>query len=235
MEPDPFSARCESLRYPVSTTYLDTASLTCLEGNIQGFKNRFKLRIRTYGGGPEEPAFFEVKKRIGVLVRKSRAAVGASAVEPLLQGRPDLARSVSGSSIPDFLEFLAISRQAQWRSVVGVHYLREAYVSRAADPVRVNFDSELKYVPTRGLLAPNYDKSSDWSDIPVSGTVLEIKFTNRCPSWVLDLIRRFQLQQRSVSKFALSMLDHIEHHGRGDLVHAFRVPPRASTGAPPHG
>ena len=41
--------------------------------------------------------------------------------------------------------------------------------------------------------------------MPLGGTVLEIKFTNVYTAWVRDLIRRFELERRSLSKYSLAM------------------------------
>ena len=39
----------------------------------------------------------------------------------------------------------------------------------------------------------------------MSGVVLEVKFTSTFPRWVADLIRRFDLQRRSVPKYVLCL------------------------------
>ena len=102
------------------------------------------------------------------------------------------------------------------KPVMRVRYEREAYVSRAGDPVRVTFDTML-----RGSFTTSCELSLDagrWTDIRVGGVILEIKFTDHFPTWIGDLVRMFQLQKRSVAKYVMCIL-----HGRpGGLGRAVR-------------
>ena len=45
----------------------------------------------------------------------------------------------------------------------------------------------------------------------MDGTVLEIKFTDVYPLWVRDLVASFELERRSISKYARAFC-----HARGD-------------------
>ena len=46
--------------------------------------------------------------------------------------------------------------------------------------------------------------------VPLQGVILELKFTDRCPSWLGDIIRSLDLRRRSFSKYstcAAALLD----------------------------
>jgi hypothetical protein len=58
--------------------------------------------------------------------------------------------------------------------------------------------------------------------------VFEIKFTGAFPGWVEDIVRRFELEPRSVPKYALSIDELFRARSERALVAAgFRVPRRA--------
>jgi hypothetical protein len=42
-------------------------------------------------------------------------------------------------------------------------------------------------------------------ETPVEGVILEIKFTDRFPSWASDIAEMFQLRQSSVPKYVMSL------------------------------
>ena len=75
MQPDPHSALQSDLRYQVCTLYLDNPGMDLFIGTVQGHKNRFKLRVRSYADEGPTPIFFEIKKRVNTAVIKVRDAV----------------------------------------------------------------------------------------------------------------------------------------------------------------
>ncbi len=65
---------------------------------------------------------------------------------------------------------------------------------------------------------------------PLAGVVLEIKFTNRFPSWVEHMVRAFGLKQERCSKFAAS-IEQMLARGGATLSCAGFTLPLASMGA----
>ena len=66
-----------------------------------------------------------------------------------------------------------------------------------------------------------------WVGTPTPGTIIELKFTERYPSWAQDFVRAFGLHQRAVPKYVMSM-DHVLLDGRESAL-AFAgltLPPR---------
>ena len=75
--------------------------------------------------------------------------------------------------------------------MVRVKYMREAYEALGNEPVRVTIDTELMHAIT---LDPDFRRiPGRWTATPLDGSILEIKFTERFPWWVQDLIRSFGL------------------------------------------
>ena len=61
----------------------------------------------------------------------------------------------------------------------------------------------------------------------MAGSIIEIKFTERFPGWVHDLVRVFGLKQQPVPKYVLSV-DYVMLEGRESALRigGFTLPPR---------
>jgi len=166
-------------------------------------KNRFKLRIRTYGNLPTDPAFMEIKKRMNQVIAKDRFRVERPQAKSFLDwsrenwdGPLEINHGIDSRFVDSVVKIRAVP-------IVQVKYLREAFESRSGDPVRITFDTQLKTrVSHQGSLSTQGD---DWLPVPQEGTILEIKFSERFPSWVQRLVDTFSLQQRSVAKYVMSV------------------------------
>jgi hypothetical protein len=162
---------------------------------------------------PENPVFFEIKGRANDVILKERAAVRRSSVARILN-RPYPERT-------DLLKFDAknwatLERFCDLKTSIGatgrafVSYLREAYVSPCDDSVRVTFD--------RNISAGNYYKTLNvkpleaWLQPPIEGVVLELKFTDRFPHWMRDLVRSFNLWRGSMAKYVFCAESLNRHH-----------------------
>lgn len=206
VQPDRHAAREPGYRYAISSLYLDNPSLDCYRTTIEGHRNRFKLRIRTYSDDPASPVFCEIKRRSDMIVRKSRARVSRQVAQALLEGKP-LPESPS-SVLADFAQ---LTRRLGAAPMMRVRYMREAWESVSRDPVRVTFDTELENSPT---FAPDLSMhGSGWSETPTEGAILEVKFTDNCPSWVTSMIRSLSLERTSVPKYILC-IDEAKDRGR---------------------
>lgn len=222
---DCFATRTADGRYPICSLYLDTADLMLYEQTRCGEKNRFKLRIRSYSDSPEAAVFLEIKRKVDRVVRKRRAAVPRRTVEPLFRSGSGAVGSFPGSQRPPVDEFLNLVRASAVAPVTRIRYRREAYESAAGDPVRITFDTDLCYRITQECCLRQTGES--WSSVPLAGTILELKFTDRFPGWIGEMIRCFELQRRSVAKYVLSMENAIE----SGLYRPWPIPSMARRGS----
>lgn len=227
VEPDPFARRRPDRRYPICSLYLDSPDLRLYRTTVEGHKNRFKLRIRTYTENPRDPAFLEIKRRVDQVVLKRRAKVERHCIPELLTGRPAAA---ARALPPDAAEFLSTSLFSHARPCMRILYLREAYNSRNGDPVRITFDTELRCCPTSVLDLSH--GSPDWRPVPLPGVILEIKFTDLYPSWVGELIGRFELHRQSVAKYILGVDEAIRTGAITTVAPMLRAPSVELNGGP---
>lgn len=200
---DSFSKDVENHRYSVCSLYLDDTNLHLYQQTQNAEKNRFKLRIRTYGDAPTDPAFMEIKKRMDQIIAKDRFRVERKKALSFVDWSKQEWSGPLDSNHGIDSRFLDLAIKIRAVPIVQVKYLREAFESRSGDPVRITFDTQLKTrVSRQGSLSHQGD---DWLPVPQEGTILEIKFSERFPDWVQSLVDTFSLQKRSVAKYVMSV------------------------------
>jgi hypothetical protein len=226
MAPDRFAALRENYRYPICSLYLDSPDLLLYQQTVGGDKNRFKLRIRTYSDDSPAPVFFEVKRKTNNIVQKRRARIDRGNAMRFLAERLDgfgfHAVPAHASELEYFTSHMEL---ASARPLIRVRYLREAYESKGGDPIRITLDTELMHCVTfKTDLSHNHGR---WVSTPVGGTILEIKFTDRFPSWIRDLVQVFGLRQQPVPKYVWSV-EHMMLEGRESALNVggFTLPVR---------
>lgn len=211
MQHDPFSVNAVGNRYSVCSLYFDNQELFLYNQTKNSEKNRYKLRVRSYGDAANDDLFFEVKKRLNQVVRKDRSAVGRE------EGRKIIDAISSGNPVDSITDnaalnnFLHLSKESSALPNLRVRYMREAFESRTADPVRVTFDTDLMTCPS-----PNAELSAgegNWVRVPDRGVILEVKYSGDSPPWVQNMMEVFHLTNQSVPKYILSVENtpHLSH------------------------
>lgn len=201
LEADEFAAGKPDNSYAVHSLYLDSDRLATYHAALDGQRNRFKLRIRYYDEDWNSPVFFEVKRRINVGVVKQRARVRREAVKSLLEGaspQPEHLYKWNDRHWTDLLEFWQLVERMGAAPRAHNSYLREAYVNDDAT-VRVTLDRAIQIGPEfRGNLGIALDDA-----IEVFGgvVVLELKFTDRMPTWLIEMVRGFDLKSTGAAKY----------------------------------
>ncbi len=201
VEPDAYAALNPGNRYVTNSLYLDSPGLRLYRMTAHGEKSRYKLRIRTYSDEKDMPVFFEIKKRADGIVKKIRCAARRSYAQRFLEGQNR--QSNPRDSDPDIAEFLQLSREVDAGPTFRVRYDREAYESRGGEPTRITFDTNLSYCLTT---TPELSVGGlGWRKAMTDQAIIEIKFTDRFPTWVQEFVERYELQRCSVPKYCLSV------------------------------
>jgi hypothetical protein len=199
VQPDQFARLGRGNSYPISSLYLDTRAHDLYRTTVEGHKDRFKLRIRSYNDEPGTPVYLEIKRRANQVVRKVRARVSRAGAQALLRvGSMNQDNTDEGAA-----EFIGEMRRLDATAVIRVRYQREAYESTGRDPVRITLDSDVMFKPTLGD-----DLSlggTGWSTTPTEGVILEVKFTDNCPHWIVAMVGQLNLESLSIPKYVLSL------------------------------
>lgn len=196
--------------YPVLSLYLDDQSMSLYRGTSEGLKNRYKLRVRAYNDRPESPVFFEIKSRVGRVIRKKRAPVKRENWEAIIAGQapsPHALASFDPEAFEGLVDFTTRTLKTGASPVCFVRYRRQAFRMRPEKTLRMTLDWN---VTTRN--APDWDlrfDGDDWQTVDLGAdfepTVLEVKFSESFPSWFQELVRSFDLRRASVPKYVLSV------------------------------
>ncbi len=209
INPDHYTKSQPTGYYPIVSLYLDSDSLQLCTESMRGLLKRFKLRIRSYTDDPAYPRFFEVKRRSNTVILKSRARVRTEDIPILLSGRYVPPIQNYQEDIDALRQFQLYMTSIGAKPLILVRYLRRAYEGSEENRVRVTFDRQLTYklCSDHNVLLSGNRNENGWHHNPVTlqNVILEIKFTGRYPAWLARMTRYFDLQQRSMSKYATSV------------------------------
>jgi hypothetical protein len=207
--PDKYSIQSDDGYYMVNSLYFDSPEFLFVRMRMARVQNRFNIRVRSYGNHPSMPYFLELKQKKGHIIRKYRAMLSDPDwfkvyTEP---GFSSIIESDNPVEIRNskLIERLIHSYDAT--PTVLTQYNRKAWVSDVDEYGRVTFDMELKYAPENDYnVAPIDDAmvSCDPETVfdPDCSVVLELKcYSAFVPLWMIDLIKCFDLQRRSFSKY----------------------------------
>ena len=212
-EPDP-NTRGDPPEYVITTLQLETPNYALHYAKEDELDARFKMRVRTYGEIGSAPIFAEIKAKFERTIVKARACV------PFDMWNKEL---IYGTRVPpifknkkqeiDFLKFRRVVWETAARPEVLVRYTRESYIGVVDDYVRITFDRKLQYQRTDSWT--DFGRSGIWRGmdsctaqgfgLPYSGVVLEVKTYNTVPTWVVELVKRFDLQRSGNCKYSTAI------------------------------
>lgn len=208
-ELDPYSAREEDNFYKVNNIYLDSPGYLFLNKRLSGIDHRFNMRIRSYGEKPVFPFFCEVKHKTMGIVKKKRAKIS----DPLwaVKFEQRMFEDLACGEITDENDyknhFLRLAHVHNVEPKIFTQYRRKAYASVVDDYARVTFDKDLRFERRNTYDLSPVEKSLSHYDNPNNfeekkNVILELKCTTQVPVWFVDLIRTFNLNRTSFSKYA---------------------------------
>ena len=201
LEPDENALGKPDHSYSVHTLYLDSNQLATYRAANDGDRNRFKLRIRYYDEDPQSPVFFEIKRRINDGIVKQRARVKREAVHSLLAGEspmPEHLYKWSDRQWADLLDFWHLVERLQAAPRAHNAYLREAYVNADAT-VRVTIDRAVRIGTEFG--GELGTEIMDAVEVFAGAVILELKFTERMPTLLIEMVRGFELKSSGAAKY----------------------------------
>ena len=200
--------------YTARSLYFDAPDLRLFHANEAEAPRRFKARVRGYPDSPGSPVFVELKHRDGDVISKVRARLPADRLEAALSPGGGFDAS------PELGAFLFQMVRHDLRPVMLVQYRREAWMSRVEDYARVSIDSRVETQATRRT---SLDAARGaWRGIdhalmtwtPASSCIVELKWADSAPRWILALVQSMGLLRASFSKYCYGMQSLAEDHFR---------------------
>lgn len=199
--------------YRVTSQYFDSPQHTALTEKLDGVALRRKLRVRFYGLAPARSYHLEIKARQNNLVSKHRLPLSPATVAALLEDSAwnlprlhqftDLASlSVDERYLLAAIELQAAQQKLQATAVIS--YLREAWVGRYDDHLRVTFDHQCEAFGPADIESPG--RVAGASFLAPHQFILETKFNHRIPAWLRDILALEGVMPVRFSKYAQGML-----------------------------
>jgi len=219
LEQDAYSAKSPISSYEIHSIYFDTPMMHTVETTENGDRNRFKLRIRYYDESPDTPVFFEMKRRFNDIIHKARCTVPRAALEQALSGDSSSIKEKERASYHSFMN-LMFHFGATPRAHVA--YLREAWMSREDNSVRVTLDRAVRVEPKFDLHTTTQMKNP--VTVFENKIVLELKFTDRFPEWFREMTRFFNLVQSGAPKYSGGVKMYGKQHFKGQLMPIITTP-----------
>jgi len=203
-------------KYNVTSLYYDTRNLRFFWEKIDGEKKRVKLRLRRYESidinklkqkKSNNFVSIELKKRDDKTVSKKRAVMEEKDARAFIEA-PILKKNIIKEAHPQYkttlceVAYLKSIMHLQPKLVIS--YTRQAFISKAGIPLRVTFDMNVKYrkdnltlqqcIADKHVIMPNH-------------IIMEVKYTNYLPLWLVNILQQYGCQIRTFSKYCTG----IEH------------------------
>ncbi len=194
MKKDRFSLAGENSRYPVRSLYFDTDDLSNFEEKINGDCDRIKLRIRSYSKTPPKNANLrvELKARKGMTMEKHSTWISLEEyINFMSTGHlPSRADAI----LEEFERYIYLKAQ---KPKIIVEYLREGYLSRGCEELRITFDHKVRSARAATLFPETFFFRNHYPGY----IVLEIKCDKRQPDWLKALVKDQSLVVVTNSKY----------------------------------
>ncbi len=198
---DPLSEPTQGNSERVTSLYLDSRERELYVRHVASMADRFKLRVRYYGDALGPTTFFEIKRKVGVVIDKRRAEVPTHEVsQALTRGScPTATHNLHAPCLKSFLSLMMLHRALPQ---VLITCLRESYIPRdAGERARVTVDREIAFQPTTSPTLTG--RCESWHATPTvrRGALLELKFSGTMPWWMHELSLRVGRYRTSYSKY----------------------------------
>lgn len=210
---DAHSERSPDGFYWVTSLYLDTPWLLLARNREMSLAEHTNLRIRAYGESPAagSPRHFEIKHWDGSIVEKTRGTLREGDPAALWEDTARILAQAGEADRANLSNFYLLSQQWNAAPVYLTQYRRKAWFGLLDEYSRVTVDTGLRWREETGFDFTVADKAMRASDPPDyfrpgAHAILELKcLRNAVPLWMLDLIRRFELERSSYSKYVTAV------------------------------
>lgn len=181
--------------YRIESLYFDDLYDSCLQDTVDGVNRRSKYRIRIYNDSLDVIKLEVKSKKDNRILKRSRT-ISRAQMESLMRG--ECIADGASSEDPATLFNLAIRTRGLKPRVI-VAYERKAYVYEPGN-VRITFDRNVRAssrVEAFGQKNISYDFLREYDK------VLEVKYDEFIPGFLLQLLELGNMRQSAYSKYQL--------------------------------
>ena len=181
--------------YRISSLYFDDIRDSCLQDTVDGVNRRNKYRIRIYNDSLDVIKL-EVKSKKNNRIQKRSKTISKAQMESLMRG--ECIEDGASAKDPATLFNLAIRTQGLRPKVI-VTYERKAYVYEPGN-VRITLDRNVR---ASSRVEAFGEKNISYDFLLEYDKVLEVKYDELIPGFLLQLLELGNMQQSAYSKYQL--------------------------------
>jgi len=186
----------ENGEYIVKSYYFDTLFFDDYTEKLNGTYERKKYRLRTYG----DSGYIRLEKKVkrGYLNKKILGEINADHADMLIKGHTNIK---TGDDNTDAI--ISEMYLSGYKSSIYIEYSRQAFTLNEFD-IRITLDKDL------GALYGKYSSGENKPNLlPVhyeGEAILEIKYKDALPRWLMKTVYQMAPSERSLSKYAQSLV-----------------------------
>lgn len=198
---DPVLENTKKNFYRVTSLYLDSYDYNSYWEKVDGLKHHKKFRIRTYEERLKKstPVFLEIKRREDAVIFKDRFLTQYGKVRSCIDNG-NYEMMLGNTNHGTGVEFVVNVMRKQLGPALVVSYRREAYFDAKNSSFRLTLDQDL-------AAARRFDMDLEYRDsheIFKGYSILEAKFNRIMPAWFGMIIRSYNLNRVSFSKYCFA-------------------------------
>ena len=204
------------------STYFDTPHLDDLKDHLEGYRERKKIRIRSYIGDNKKikTQFLEMKSKEGDKSLKTRIQIGKDHFKSLMHSsniRVDEELIILNEDLMDESDLVlqvgtlnSILKEGKYKPVIQIDYKRSAF--QDGEDFRITLDQDLQYKSLPDLnmevlknmkseLKKHESKFINFEDI-----IIEVKHKkDYLPKWLQNKFDKHYMEPQSFSKYCWSL------------------------------
>ena len=182
--------------YLIRSLYFDDIDNRFLQENMYGLDDRVKFRVRIYDCS-DETIHLETKFKYRNLTRKAMCSISRAQCDDLIAGKPP----VFSKDLPKPLRHLYLEMASSLlRPRIIVEYQRVAFVEPIGN-VRVTFD---RNIASSTALTRFFDSKLPLVPLlPPGQHILEVKYDELIPDYLVQTMDLGDLSQNTFSKYAM--------------------------------
>lgn len=186
--------------YPIYSVYFDTIDLQTFSNKMAGLQHRRKFRVRSYHKDVQsnDPVFLEIKEKNTNIISKRRTPLSLAQIQNLITEKENV---LPDNQVVEEWRYELI--KSSIKPTLLNSYKRLAFISDIYPGLRITIDRDISYTSTQSLDFNLPTKKVTWAH---DKSVVEIKFDNFVPLFVVEMIRRYSLTSEPVSKYADSVI-----------------------------
>ena len=187
----------EENKYNIRSVYFDTYDDSYFKETEAGINERLKIRIRIYNKS-SETIKLEIKYKLNGYTKKESCKISKELCDKLIRGESLTFKECNNKILNKlYLE----QKTTLLKPKVIVEYDRTAYIYKLGN-VRVTFDQNIR--ASKHLERFFEDNLLSVPILETNQQILEVKYDELLPTWLLDALELNKLSRTAFSKYAIS-------------------------------